>query len=351
MSAPTDVITPTPADVAVPPDDFVEFQAFRRAQDRGEQPPKKEEPILPEAPVAKPAKADEPPAKTAAESGTEEEEEQETGEEESPAETTAGAAKPKRKGGFQKRIDRLTREKAELDGRLRALEERLAEKPAAETPGAKETKPAQVTADREPEFEDAEFQDKPDPYGEWMKSWNRWDRRQEAAKVAEAQRKTEEEKQKTEAAKTYEIRKRQRDLEVESFRAKPDHADWDDRMAAVEDVELTPHLDWLLFQSGPELAYHLAGDRAELERIVGLGPLEAARELGKIEARLASPETPAPDKKSPAPAPAARVTSAPKPITPVGGATAGGTPSVLDDKLASDFSAWRNVRRAQLQER
>jgi len=44
---------------------------------------------------------------------------------------------------------------------------------------------------------------------------------------------------------------------------------------------------------------------------------------------------------------APKVTKAPKPITPVGGGASGGTPSLTDDALASDYSAWRKVRSAQ----
>ena len=366
MSATTDVITTTPAGTpagtpetappeTAPPENFTEFRAWSRAKDRGEEPPKTET-KLPEVPVETPAKdasapAGKPETKTAAESGTEEEEEQETGEKkpEKPEESRRPMTPNE-----QRRWDKLTRQRYESEGRAKAaeerikeLEQRLAEKPAAETPGTKEAKPAEAATDREPALEDSEFQDKSDPYGEWMKSWNRWDRRQEAAKAAETSRKASEETRKAEAKTAHERRLAERDSEIEAFKAKPEHEDWDERLARVGDVELTPHLEWLIFQSGPELAYHLAGNRAELERVNKLGPLDAAIAIGEIRGRLNPPEKPASDTKSQAPASTARVTSAPKPITPVGGETAGGTPSLNDEKLARDFPAWRKVRRAQ----
>ena len=56
---------------------------------------------------------------------------------------------------------------------------------------------------------------------------------------------------------------------------------------------------------GPDLAYHLGQNPKEAERIARLSPLHQARELGKIEAKLAAEP---PQKK---------ISSAPAPISPV----------------------------------
>ena len=326
------------AEPAVPPEDFQEYQEFRRRDQRGEAPPEKAE-EKPSAAAVKPPEAEGPPkkeeeplAKTAEESETKEEEEQEE----------EGEPQPKKKGGFRRRIDRLTREKSELEGRVRVLEELLVEKPADETLAEAAAKPAVADVDREPQPEDAQFQDKADPYGEWLKTWSRWDRRHEAAKVAESERKME-------AAEAYRTQKRAWDGRLSALREKT--PDYDEKMDAVADVELPAYVDQAIFESevGPGLAYHLAGNRAELERIVGLSPVSAVRELGKIEARLKPTETPASEKKTQTPAPVApKVTNAPKPIVPVGGSAAGETPSVMDGALAADYTAWERARRAQL---
>ena len=62
---------------------------------------------------------------------------------------------------------------------------------------------------------------------------------------------------------------------------------------------------------GPDVIYHLGSNPKEAERIARLSPLLQAREIGKIEARLAS---------SP---PAKKTTNAPAPIAPVTARTSG----------------------------
>jgi hypothetical protein len=62
---------------------------------------------------------------------------------------------------------------------------------------------------------------------------------------------------------------------------------------------------------GPDVIYHLGSNPKEAERIARLSPLLQAREIGKIEARLAS---------SP---PAKKTSTAPAPISPVTARTSG----------------------------
>jgi len=58
---------------------------------------------------------------------------------------------------------------------------------------------------------------------------------------------------------------------------------------------------------GPEIAYYLGSNPAEARRIAALTPLSQARELGKLETKLASNP------------PAKRTSSAPAPIAPIAG--------------------------------
>ena len=62
---------------------------------------------------------------------------------------------------------------------------------------------------------------------------------------------------------------------------------------------------------GPELAYYLGSNPKDAERISRMTPLGQAKEIGKIEAKLASEP------------PVKRTTSAPAPITPVTARTSG----------------------------
>lgn len=320
-----------------PPEDFTAFQAFRRAEERGEQPETKPSGAAVETPSKdEPLTVEEPPAETAEDTEPSGEEKQDGEEAEHEPETEGQP--PKKKGGYQKKIDKLTRRSYELEGEVAALREKLAAKPA-EKPPAEAAAPKAEVSDAKPKVDDAKYQDEEDPYGAWIEDCARWAWRQEVAKTAETQRKAE-----TEAA----FRTQKKAWEERMVEARSEHEDYGEKLQEVADIQLPAYVDQAIFESecGPELAYYLAGNRADLERIVKLSPLAAARELGKIEA-LITPGTPVSGKKPTASAPAPKVTKAPKPIEPVGGGSAGGTPSLTDDALASDFTAWRKVRRAQ----
>lgn len=97
---------------------------------------------------------------------------------------------------------------------------------------------------------------------------------------------------------------------------------------------------------GPELAYHLGSNPKEADRISRLAPILQAKEIGKIEAKLAaSPSLP-------------KTTSAPSPITPVTARTSG-SPSydTTDPRSTKTMSAseWieaerqRQIRKWQAQ--
>lgn len=72
-------------------------------------------------------------------------------------------------------------------------------------------------------------------------------------------------------------------------------------------LQISPYMAETLKQSdlGPEVLYHLGMNPKEATRIAGLAPLAQAKEIGKIEAALAT--TP----------PVRKTSSAPAPITPV----------------------------------
>ncbi len=78
----------------------------------------------------------------------------------------------------------------------------------------------------------------------------------------------------------------------------------------------------MLSDNGPDLVYYLGNNLEDARRIFVMPPLLAVKELGKIEAKLAT-----------APVPARPVTRAPAPINPV---VANGGPPPSDEPLASD---------------
>ena len=106
-------------------------------------------------------------------------------------------------------------------------------------------------------------------------------------------------------------------------------------LMAVRDETLiiTPFVASLIKESevGPKIVKYLDNNRAEAARIASLSPVFAAKEFGRIEARIAA--TPPPD-------PPKRVSQAPKPIKTV---TPIGTPVVDENKMSTDdWIAMRN---------
>jgi hypothetical protein len=89
---------------------------------------------------------------------------------------------------------------------------------------------------------------------------------------------------------------------------------------------------------GPELAYYLGSNPKDAERISRMSPLAQAKEIGKIEAKLASDP------------PVKRTTSAPAPISPVTARSTGvGTYDTTDPRSTKTMtdSQWIEAERAR----
>jgi hypothetical protein len=89
---------------------------------------------------------------------------------------------------------------------------------------------------------------------------------------------------------------------------------------------------------GPELAYYLGSNPKDADRIAKLSPLSQAKEIGRIEAKLAAEP------------PMKKTTSAPAPITPVTARSSGGpafdTTDPRSTKTMTD-SQWIEAERAR----
>ena len=81
-------------------------------------------------------------------------------------------------------------------------------------------------------------------------------------------------------------------------------ADYDEVIGKSQ-IVVAPHVITALLDSehGPEVAYHLAKHPDQADRINGLSPLSAAREIGRLEASLSAPKQPIVKPASNAPAP------------------------------------------------
>lgn len=208
---------------------------------------------------------------------------------EQPAETQS---KHKRAGGWQRKIERLEHERSLLLEQLQR-----------QTPPA----PAKPDKDKTPEEKAQEWIDRRVEEG----IARREQERQAQAVQAEFQRRTAE------------VRAR--------------HPDFEEVIAAASDIPVSDALRESLLRSehGPDIMYQLASNTAELVRIARLPPLDAAREVGRLEAKLAS-STAGPPKPKPAFRP-------PAPPTHVNGNSAS-TRSLEDLPLAEYKRAMRSRR-------
>lgn len=260
------------------------------------------------APAATPAAAPVP-----AESGakpaqdTEEQAPSTKPEGEKPEEVTPEQAAKREGRRFERRLDKAYRRTAEAEARAKLAEERVAELVKPKTPQG------------EPTLEQFDYD--PEKYA--------------AAKADYA---------KTQAAKEYETK--QRDEYLKQSRTKILTA-WEEKVARAEDKyddfseivgELSPDNPLVAAimeaDNGEDVAYHLGKHPKEAARIAALSPLSAAREIGKLEAKLA--QKPA-EPKTPSKAPA--------PITPLTGTA----PVVSDAPTDNDDTAtWIKKRQKQI---
>lgn len=214
-------------------------------------------------------------------------------------------AKPKAKSGSQRRKERAERAEAEV-ARLQRLVEGMALKGAGspDKPEPKEaaaTQANQVNDDGRPRPEDFET------HLEFMEKLTDWklDQREQAKKADDHKAKLKADQQALEKAHF---------AREKAFAEKT--ADYAEVLKDVDHFKgASPTLAEIIGTSeiGPELMYELAKNPEEYERINALPPIAAAREMGKIESRIASlssdAQKPEPKKQTKAPPPIAPVSS------------------------------------------
>ena len=258
----------------------------------------------------------------AAETETEEKddaEESESDEDEGKADDSE-KNKPKKKGGFQRRIDKLNFRIAERERELEYWRGK-ATTPAGEKTEKVETKPV---VDGKPNPDSFET------HAEYIEALTDW-------KIEQKEKAAKEQDQKTKLQT-----EQQNLLEAHSERVKSfakQTKDFDDVIAEVDDVIASAVVQELIVSSdnGPALMYELAKNRAEFERINKLPPLAAARELGRLESKLSEEKKPEPKK----------IPKAPKPLEPVGKGSSGSVTKSPENMSQSEYEAWRREQMRQ----
>ena len=284
-------------------------------------PPDKEAPPKPEVPAeddGKP-KIQEPEKKEGEETKTEEEKAAEEAEKAAEA-----AAQKKHRGGFQKRIERLTREKAEAQERVEALEAELAAKKPGTNGKPEITPPA---TDKEPEESDFAT------YKEFVKAQAQWEIRQALKREAEEAARQAEEERSKEVFDAYHER-------IEA--AKEKYEDWDEVSANAGKLILPPSAQVCIMEAenGPDVLYWLAKNPEQAAKLEEMSPAQAAIEIGRISARLEPPAETKPAEKV-AEKPKSKV---PEPIKPLGGAAH--VERDLKDLSVDEFMERRNKEEA-----
>jgi hypothetical protein len=227
--------------------------------------------------------------------------------------------KPKREGGFQRKIRRLYQESEYW--RQQAMR-------THQTP---EPKPAEPAAEKEPDQNDFET------LGEYLKAVRDYDRK---AIARELKQEIAAEKQK-EVVKTEEQKARESWMsKVETARSEYEDFDdvvFDDSLPITEPMQKALLKD----EQGARIAYYLGTHREESARIAQLDPVGAAFALGEIKARIAGNK---PVQES-APKPPAPVTQAPPPPTPVKKTSPVASTSINDAKDFKEYVRLRDAKR------
>jgi hypothetical protein len=244
--------------------------------------------------------------------------------ESSPAVTDADESSEPKPKGVQKRIDELTRLRHEAQ-RERDHWRELAMRQQAP---AKQEAPQADKPKALPKLEDFNYDE-----AAYQAALITHATQEASRKVREELRAEEAERQKAERAKSWKTRENE-------FKAKnPDYED------VVYTAPISDAMADLIMESeiGAELAYYLGKNTDEASRIAQLDPVKAARELGRIEAKLEKPPAapvaprPPPVSKAPPPPPRIEATESAAPIR---------ADSPDSDKLSD--AEWMRLRNKQV---
>lgn len=233
----------------------------------------------------------------------------------------------KKKGGFQRKIERQEREISELRAE-NARRDAMLEKALAaieKTAGGKQEEPAK--SENAPPSRD-DFDD----YQEFLEARTEWKTKEtiraEMAKGAEERRQAQEQEQQRQAQTSVE-----QQLEDRKAKGREKYKDFQE-VALADDVPINPLMAEIIAGSdnGEDMAYFLGKNRDEALRIARLSPLAAAKELGALEASL---------KAKPVVVP--KTTTAPAPATPVSGSSG----SAMQDAASMEMDAYMAKRKGE----
>lgn len=243
-----------------------------------------------------------------------------------PAEEEKPAAEPEetkeKKGGFQKRIDKLTAEKYRLQAQL---EQALAQ-------GAKPSEPPPPPPAAKPKPKPEDFEEY-DAYVEAVTDY-KVEQKVEELRFNEAQ-----------ATQASEARETMDNFRKNLEKTRTKYEDWDE-VAAEANVTIPPIATNAIFslENGPDVVYHLAKNREVAESLSEMSELEAVMEIGRISASLQGEAKGKEAEKTGEKKPP--VATAPAPIKPVGGSSTKHKLPLSDPQMKDRYREYQQRREA-----
>lgn len=236
--------------------------------------------------------------------------------------------KPKRKSGFQRKIDKLTKRNAE--------KERELEYWRAEALKSKQQKPETEQAQEQVETPKLSHQDDGRPNADEFDTYEAYIDALTDWKLEQKERAKEIQAKETQVKNEYQAKVDAHSKRLNEFVQK--HDDFQEVIENVDDINMSLAVQQAILESddGPHLMYELAKQRDEYARICQLPPFAAARELGKFEAQIkaSSTQKQVTEIKKP---------KAPPPISPVGSKV-----SMSKSLSDMDYDEYRRVRLEQM---
>lgn len=226
-----------------------------------------------------------------------------------------GTPKAKVTGGFQKRIDKLTREKEFWkEQALQSARPAGSQTQQQQTTQQTETRPATEGKPKANDFETHE---------EYVEALVDWKADQKLKVVQTENAKERVRSQEQTAHQAYQTKEKEYASAVPDFDEVVATADFPVSKAVIDEI--------VTGDNGPALKYYLAQNPEEADRLNKLGPVALAREVGRLEPRF---------KNAAKASTAAAVSKAPTPATP---ATRSASTSNKDpgEMSAAEYRAWR----------
>jgi hypothetical protein len=226
--------------------------------------------------------------------------------------------KPKNKNGFQKRINKLTKEKSELNKRLADLESKFN---SLSTGTSQNDKPAPKvdTELKEPKTEDF------DDYADFIKEKAKYELKLEIAEQKRAEEKAKLDEESTKILKTFKDRVKKAEERYGSEK-------WDEVVKNEPQYSIAVRSEIISSEYGPDMIYYLFKNPEELNKINNMTPNNQIKAIGKIEDKLAQALT--------KPKSTSKISAAPEPIKSINSKSTSANKKP-DDMRLNDYRKFR----------